>query len=89
MRFILGKQASDGSFSSPYVATTMQVTPVLIGVIPRDINTIQCPKNVSEGNKNVSIKFNQEFSLVHAGRDNDTLGLPVISYECGTRYGID
>ncbi|KAK3737544.1 hypothetical protein QZH41_010653, partial [Actinostola sp. cb2023] len=47
MKYILKQQADDGSFSSPYVATTMQVTPILIGAIPSDITSIECPKNSS------------------------------------------
>lgn len=60
MKYILGEQASAGYFNSPFVASTMQVTPSLIGAIPSDINHISCPKNSSNGNVNVSNAIHQD-----------------------------
>lgn len=62
MTYILRQQADDGSFSSPLVATTMQVTPVLIGAIPSDITNITCPKP-KPSNINVSISI--VYSFIH------------------------
>lgn len=53
MKFMLSKQASDGSFVHHYLMSVVQVIPALIGAIPEDIKHIQCP--VSPTDKQVAV----------------------------------